>query len=182
MSIDTATGVPAPAELSTERVRQIFSAIARKYDRFNAISSFGAYRGWLRCMMKQADIAPSHDVLDVAGGTGEVALSVARAKHPAHIQLTDLGPEMLDVARDFYAQGASDGVPVDFQVVDAQDMPFADNSYDIITMAYGIRNMPERAKAGLCADFPPCLPCGFAGLRVHLTHDTSTREAQHAGF
>ena len=147
MSIDTATGAQAPAEVSTARVKAIFASIAKKYDRFNAISSFGAYRHWLTGMMRVADVQPDDDVLDVAGGTGEVAFTVAHTFHPAHIQLTDLVPEMLDVAKGLYADGLSDGVPFDFEVVDAQDMPFADNSYHIITMAYGIRNMPERERA-----------------------------------
>ncbi|MDO4502281.1 MAG: bifunctional demethylmenaquinone methyltransferase/2-methoxy-6-polyprenyl-1,4-benzoquinol methylase UbiE [Coriobacteriia bacterium] len=147
MSIDTATGKEAPAELSSERVKSIFSAIAKKYERFNAISSFGAYKLWLKGMMKQATIPADAHVLDVAGGTGDVSFTVARAKHPAHILCTDLVPEMLDVAKAHYADGASDGVPVDFQVVDAQDMPFEDQSFDVLTMAYGIRNMPQREKA-----------------------------------
>ena len=147
MSIDTATGKEAPPELSSERVKDIFSSIAKKYERFNAFSSFGAYKSWLRGMMRQADIPASAEVLDVAGGTGDVSFTVARAKHPKHILCSDLVPEMLDVARAHYADGASDGVPVDFQVVDAQDMPFEDESFDVLTMAYGIRNMPEREKA-----------------------------------
>lgn len=147
MSIDTATGQEAPAELSSERVKAIFSQIAKKYERFNAVSSFGAYRLWLAGMMRQAPIEPDHSVLDVAGGTGDVTFAVAREKHPAHIQCTDLVPEMLDVARMHMADGASCGVPVDFQVVDAQDMPFPDASFDVITMAYGIRNMPDRPRA-----------------------------------
>ena len=145
--IDTATGQEAPAELSSERVKSIFSAIAKKYERFNAVSSFGAYKLWLAGMAKQAPIQPHHDVLDIAGGTGDVAFTMARAKKPAHIQCTDLVPEMLDVAREHYAQGAAAGVPVDFEVVDAQDIPYASESYDVITMAYGIRNMPKREQA-----------------------------------
>ena len=147
MSIDTATGKEAPAEISTERVKDIFSSIAKKYERFNAISSFGAYKLWLSGMMKQAPINESDDVLDIAGGTGDVSFSVARAKHPAHIQCTDLVPEMLEVAREHYKQGASDGVEVDFDVVDAQNISYADATYDTITMAYGIRNMPDRPRA-----------------------------------
>ena len=146
-TIDTATGKTAPAELSTERVKTIFSTIARKYERFNAISSFGAYRRWLAGMMNQAPIRPEHDVLDIAGGTGDVSKYVARTKHPAHIQLTDLVPEMLDVARMHKARGAFGSTPVDFDVVDAQDIPYADASYDVVTMAYGIRNMPDRPRA-----------------------------------
>lgn len=147
MTIDTATGQEAPAELSSERVRDIFSSIARKYERFNAVSSFGAYKLWLAGMMRQAPIEGHYDVLDIAAGTGDVTFAVARTKHPAHIQCTDLVPEMLDVARMHIDEGDGAGVPIDFQVVDAQDIPFADNSYDAITMAYGIRNMPDRPRA-----------------------------------
>ena len=107
MSIDTATGKEAPADISSERVKDIFSTIAKKYERFNAVSSFGAYKTWLAGMMRQA----------------------------------------LDVARMHYADGKAEGVPVDFEVVDAQHIPYADESYDAITMAYGIRNMPERDQA-----------------------------------
>ena len=125
MSIDTATGKEAPADISSERVKDIFSTIAKKYERFNAVSSFGAYKTWLAGMMRQAPIDENADVLDIAGGTGDVTFTVARAKHPRHIQCTDLVDEMLDVAR----------------------MHYADESYDAITMAYGIRNMPERDQA-----------------------------------
>lgn len=137
----------APAELSSERVRDIFSHIARKYERFNALSSFGAYKLWLAGMMRQAPIDESHDVLDIAGGTGDVTFTVARTKHPRHIQCTDLVPEMLDVARMHIDEGDGAGVPIDFEVVDAQNIPYEDASYDVITMAYGIRNMPDRPRA-----------------------------------
>ena len=147
MAIDTATGKEAPAEVSSERVKSIFSSIAKKYERFNAVSSFGAYKLWLSGMAKQAPIDAGDDVLDIAGGTGDVTFTMAREKRPAHIQCTDLVPEMLEVAQAHFAQGAAAGVPVDFEVVDAQDIPYADNSYDVVTMAYGIRNMPDRPRA-----------------------------------
>ena len=146
-TIDTATGREAPAELSTTRVKSIFSQIARRYERFNAISSFGAYRRWLDGMMCQAPIRAIDDVLDIAGGTGDVSRWVARAFHPKHIQCTDLVPEMLEVARMHLERGDFDGVPIDFDVVDAQNIPYEDESYDVITMAYGIRNMPDRTRA-----------------------------------
>lgn len=147
MSIDTATSKEAPADISSERVKDIFSSIAKKYERFNAVSSFGAYKTWLAGMMRQAPIAADADVLDIAGGTGDVTFTVARAKHPRHIQCTDLVDEMLDVARMHYADGKAEGVPLDFEVVDAQHIPYTDESYDAVTMAYGIRNMPERDQA-----------------------------------
>ena len=91
MSIDTATGKEAPAEISSERVKDIFSSIAKKYERFNAVSSFGAYKSWLAGMMRQAPIEPTDDVLDIAGGTGDVTFTVARAKHPRHDPKRRLG-------------------------------------------------------------------------------------------
>lgn len=147
MSIDTATGKEAPSELSSERVKSIFATIAKKYERFNAISSFGAYKLWLAGMARQSAVSPGDDVLDIAGGTGDVTFTFAKAKKPAHIQCTDLVPEMLDVARAHYAAGAAGDVPVTFDVVDAQHIPYENESYDAITMAYGIRNMPERERA-----------------------------------
>lgn len=146
-SIDTATGEEAPAELSSERVYEIFSKIAKKYERFNAVSSFGAYKHWLNGMVEAVPADNTSRILDIAGGTGDVAFAVARKKTPAHIQLTDLVPEMLEVAKAHYAEGKSRGVPVDFEVVDAQNIPYKEASYDVITMAYGIRNMPNRTQA-----------------------------------
>ena len=146
-TIDTATGQAAPAELSTERVRSIFSTIAKKYERFNAVSSFGAYKRWLAGMMAQAPIARDDEVLDIAGGTGDVTFAVAKAKRPARILCTDLVPEMLEVARAHRADGEGGEVPIEFAVVDAQAIPYEDESFDCITMAYGIRNMPDRARA-----------------------------------
>lgn len=146
-SIDTATGKTAPEEISKERVREIFSSIAKKYERFNAISSFGAYRLWLGELVRRAPVTPQSMVLDLAGGTGDVSFALARAKRPAHIQCTDLVSEMLEVAREHYGQGRANGVTIDFEVVDAQDIPYGDASYDVVTVAYGIRNMPARERA-----------------------------------
>ena len=85
-------------------------------------------------------------MLDIAGGTGDVAFAVAREKQPRHIQLTDLVPEMLEVAEQHYKEGAAGNVPISFEVVDAQNIPYPDDSYDAVTVAYGIRNMPRPEK------------------------------------
>lgn len=146
-SIDTETGRFAPPELSTERVHDIFSDIAPKYERFNAVSSFGAYKNWLKRLVAAANAGHSDKVLDVAGGTGDVTFALAKTSKPSQILCTDLVDEMLNVARDHYEKGASCDVPVKFQVVDAQNMPFSDNQFDVVTMAYGLRNMPQREQA-----------------------------------
>ncbi len=85
-SIDTATGAEAPAELSQERVRRIFGAIARQYRRFNAFSSFGLYRSWMRRTVDAAGLTPASRMIDLAGGTGDISFAAARRNPPAHIQ------------------------------------------------------------------------------------------------
>jgi demethylmenaquinone methyltransferase/2-methoxy-6-polyprenyl-1,4-benzoquinol methylase len=183
-SIDTATGAEAAPELSTERVHDIFSQIARKYERFNAISSFGAYKLWLQKVARAATVSHDEIVLDVAGGTGDVTFTICKASHPAYVMCTDLVPEMLDVARDHYAHGAADGVEVDFMVQDAQALDMPDNMFDVVTMAYGLRNMPKREvalaeiyrtlKPGgrlICLDFStPPNPAWRAAYNIYLKY------------
>lgn len=146
-TIDTATGKEAPAEISEERVLGIFTEIAEQYERFNRSSSFHQDHKWLDRLVELAPIDSHSRVLDVAGGTGEVTFAICRKAHPAHILLTDYTPAMLEVAKRRIEAGDARSVNVDTQVVDAQKMPFEDNSFDVVTMAYGIRNMPDRMAA-----------------------------------
>ena len=146
-TIDTATGESAPASVSEERVLTIFTEIAQQYERFNHLSSFGQDRRWLRELVDAAPVTPQSHVLDVAGGTGEVTFALCSRKPPAHVLLTDYTPAMLDVAKQRMTRGDACGVPVDTMVVDAQDMPLESGRFDVVTMAYGIRNMPDRLAA-----------------------------------
>ena len=146
-SIDTATGKQAPASISSERVKKIFTDIAWDYERFNACSSFGQYRSWLKTLIDKAPIRPDSLMLDIAGGTGDVTFMACEHKQPAHIILSDYTPAMLDVAQTRLDAGEANGVPVVLAVVDGQDIPFDDDVFDIVTMSYGIRNMPQREKA-----------------------------------
>ena len=147
VTIDTATGEAAPASISEERVLSIFSEIAQQYERFNHASSFGQDRRWLRKLVEMTPITPQSLVLDVAGGTGEVTFAICERKPPAHTLLTDYTPAMLEVAAERLSRGDARGVAVDTQVVDAQDMPLESERFDVFTMAYGIRNMPDRPAA-----------------------------------
>ena len=146
-TVDTATGHEAPPELSQDRARAIFTEIAEQYERFNHASSFGQDHRWLRRLVARANITGTSRVLDVAGGTGEVTFAICRERHPLHIMLTDYTPAMLEVAQKRIEAGEGRSVPISTMVVDAQAMPFDDNSFDVVTMAYGIRNMPDRAAA-----------------------------------
>lgn len=146
-SIDTATGEAAPPEISAARVQEIFTDIAQNYDRFNKMSSFGRYKSWLRVLIDQCPINSRTRMLDVAGGTGDVTFAACELKKPGTVLLTDFTPAMLDVARERLRAGEAHGVPVEIATVDAQNIPYASESFDLVTMAYGIRNMPQREKA-----------------------------------
>ncbi len=181
-SIDTATGAIAPPKLSTDRVRSIFSSIADRYELFNALSSFGVYRSWLAKMAEIADIEPTDIVLDVAGGTGDVTFTMAEKFQPAMIVCTDLVPEMLEVAKAHVLEGRGAGVDIQFAQADGQALPFDDGTFDAVTMAYGLRNMPCREKAlsevlrvlvpggsFTCLDFStPEMPAWRAAYDVYL--------------
>lgn len=105
------------------------------------------YKLWLKAVVKAAQATPETSMLDLAGGTGDVTYAVCKSTPPAHVDLTDFNPQMLEVARERYDAGAACGVPCDFEVVDAQNIPYANKTYDLITCAYGIRNIPDRERA-----------------------------------
>lgn len=146
-SIDTATGHVAPPEVSSARVQEIFTDIAANYDTFNRMSSFGRYKAWLRKLIDACPINSRTRMLDIAGGTGDVAFAACEQKKPGMVLLTDFTPAMLDIARQRLRAGEGRGVPVEIATVDAQNIPYASESFDLVTMAYGIRNMPQREQA-----------------------------------
>lgn len=129
------------------RVRSIFSGIARRYDLFNALSSFGIYRSWLARTARAAACTRDDRVLDVAGGTGDVTFELCRRCPPASVELTDFTPEMLEVAEERIEGGAARGVPVDLREVDAHALSYDDGSFTVVTCAYGLRNFSERTRA-----------------------------------
>ena len=128
-------------------MKKIFTDIAWKYERFNKLSSFGQYRSWLRTLIDKSPITSETLMLDIAGGTGDVTFTACARKQPKSIVLSDYTPAMLEVAQTRLDAGEANGVPVELAVVDGQDIPYEDESFDVITMSYGIRNMPERERA-----------------------------------
>jgi demethylmenaquinone methyltransferase/2-methoxy-6-polyprenyl-1,4-benzoquinol methylase len=129
---------------TTDRVKHIFSTIAPEYDRFNAISSLGVDRRWRRRAVALARLKRTSEVLDLAAGTGDLTLALARYGGPASVLSTDFVPEMLEVGK-VKAAGYEGDTAIDFAVVDAQDLPFDDASFDVVTVAFGVRNLPDRA-------------------------------------
>lgn len=136
---------PAPGEATTDRVRGIFSNIADSYDAFNTLASMGIDRLWRRELVKACRLSETSRVLDLAAGTGDVSLAIASQAGPAEVVVTDFTPEMLTIAErkaDDY-RGPS---RLTFRLADAQELPFEDGSFDVVTVAFGVRNFPERER------------------------------------
>ncbi len=126
-----------------EGIRELFDDIAVKYDRFNHVSSFGADRSWRRKAVRQiADTKQPIKVLDVATGTADFALAVNRKAAPgSHVTGIDLSQGMLDVGRK-----KCQGLPIDLEVGDAENLRFADNTFDRVCVAFGVRNFENLMK------------------------------------
>lgn len=138
MQTDSVSGRP-----TTERVGSIFSSIAHCYDAFNVMASLGIDRGWRRKLVRTARLTPDSRVLDLAAGTGDVAFALANIGRPAEVVATDLNAEMLAIAQQ-KALERPPAVPVSFSIADAQKLPFEDDSFDVVTVAFGVRNFPNR--------------------------------------
>ncbi len=136
---DGSTGTP-----TTERVKGIFSRLAPRYDAFNLVSSFGLDRWWRRVAVHMARLTPDSEVLDLACGTGDLALALARIGHPKSVLATDFVEEMLEVAKR-KASRYNGPTAMSFAHADAQALPFPDASFDVVTIAFGVRNLPDRA-------------------------------------
>lgn len=130
-----------------EQVQQMFDNIAVSYDRLNAMMTFGMHRRWLRSLVSEAaGTSPMH-VLDIATGTGDVALALARRIPKAHIKGIDLSQGMLDVAAAKICREPSDiAGRITLKCGDALALPYGDNTFDVVTVAYGVRNFDDLAR------------------------------------
>jgi demethylmenaquinone methyltransferase/2-methoxy-6-polyprenyl-1,4-benzoquinol methylase len=124
-------------------VKSIFARIAGTYDLINALGSFGMDRRWRRAVVRLAALDGSSEVLDLCAGTGDLTLTLARRGRPARVVSTDFVEEMLAIGRE-KASRYSGETTIEFETADAQDLPFADGSFDVATVAFGVRNLPDR--------------------------------------
>lgn len=130
-----------------ERVRRMFAAIAESYDVNNRVHSFGLDQRWRRFTVKQAGVNPTDHVLDVACGTGDLSRLFADSG-AARVMGLDYTEEMLVVARDKRGQSVGRVArEIEYLRGDAQALPFADASFDVVSIAFGIRNVQDPAKA-----------------------------------
>ncbi|MFN3735938.1 bifunctional demethylmenaquinone methyltransferase/2-methoxy-6-polyprenyl-1,4-benzoquinol methylase UbiE [Hydrogenophaga sp.] len=126
-------------------VRSVFDSVAPKYDVMNDLMSAGLHRLWKRYTIAVANPQPGHQVLDIAGGTGDLSLAFARKVGAAgRVVHTDINEAML---REGRTRLLDLGVVLPTMVCDAEKLPFADNSFDIVTVAFGLRNMTHKELA-----------------------------------
>ncbi len=131
-----------------EKIQQMFGAIAPRYDFLNRLLSFGIDRRWRKKAVRLLKYRDGSRILDVATGTGDVALEIAR-NTPSSVRITgaDFCKEMVELGEIKVAASPYAG-RIDLKVAPCEDLPFANNTFDSITIAFGIRNVVDR-KLGL---------------------------------
>ncbi len=137
------------------QVRGVFDSVASKYDIMNDLMSMGLHRAWKAYTIMVSGVREGSQVLDIAGGTGDLALACAKkAGASGRVMHTDINEAMLRVGRDRLVNA---GVHLPTMVCDAEKLPYADNSFDIVTVAFGLRNMThkELALAEMCRVLKP---------------------------
>ncbi len=135
-----------PEALKAERVRGVFGSVARRYDTMNDVMSAGVHRVWKDAMMDW--LAPRTDqrLLDVAGGTGDIAFRFLKRAGQAQVTVLDLTAEMLEVGKNRAVTERMDG-QLQWVVGDAMALPFEDNFFDVYTISFGIRNVTRPQEA-----------------------------------
>ena len=147
------TGYFEAGEKRAAKVRDLFAAIAPRYDLINDLQSLGMHRRWKRRVIELGEPGPGKRVLDVCCGTGDLAM--AMAAEGAEVAAVDFTPEMLEIARRRAGLGTgTSGTgkgrpgregehPIRFIEGDAQQLPFAKDTFDIVTIGYGLRNLAD---------------------------------------
>jgi demethylmenaquinone methyltransferase/2-methoxy-6-polyprenyl-1,4-benzoquinol methylase len=127
----------ASGEQRAAKVNTLFAAIARRYDLLNDLQSFGLHRRWKRRVAELAAAKPGVRALDLCSGTGDIAFALAR--RGADTTGLDFSPQMLEVAAARHFKSPISNLK--FMQGDARQIPFSDNSFDIVTVGYGLRNL-----------------------------------------
>jgi demethylmenaquinone methyltransferase / 2-methoxy-6-polyprenyl-1,4-benzoquinol methylase len=135
---------PGPKTPAAPRVRTMFASIAGSYDRANQILSLGLHHRWRLRTVSLSGARPGERVLDCATGTGDLALAFRRAVGPeGDVVGTDFCAEMLAFAP---GKAARAGLPVRFEIADVLELPYPDRSFDVASIAFGIRNVEDPAR------------------------------------
>lgn len=130
-----------------KKVADVFHSVASKYDLMNDLMSFGIHRLWKRYTIELSGVRSGNSVLDIAGGTGDLSYAFARKVGPeGQVVLADINESMLKVGRDRLADR---GIAGNLETVqaNAESLPFDDNRFDVVTIAFGLRNVTYKEKA-----------------------------------
>ena len=126
-------------------VGEVFSSVASKYDVMNDLMSMGLHRAWKAYTVAVADLREGQRVLDIAGGTGDLARAFAKKVGPAGTVVhTDINEAMLRQGRD---RLLDEGLALPTSICDAEALPFPAGSFDLVTVAFGLRNMTHKELA-----------------------------------
>ncbi len=136
-----------PRSEKTSRVAQVFDSVATKYDLMNDLMSAGLHRIWKQAARTMAAVRPGQQVLDLAGGTGDLAAALAADVGPAgRVVLADINAAMLAVGRDrLLDRGLTNNLS--WVQADAEQLPFPDACFDLATIAFGLRNVTDKERA-----------------------------------
>ncbi|MGH6626774.1 MAG: bifunctional demethylmenaquinone methyltransferase/2-methoxy-6-polyprenyl-1,4-benzoquinol methylase UbiE [Burkholderiaceae bacterium] len=137
------------------RVRGVFDSVAPNYDLMNDLMSMGLHRAWKAYTVMLADVREGYEVLDIAGGTGDLALAFSKkVGKTGRVVHTDINAAMLSTGRDRLLDA---GVALPTAVCDAEQLPFPSNHFDVVSVAFGLRNMTHKdaALAEMCRVLKP---------------------------
>ncbi|MGS0682743.1 bifunctional demethylmenaquinone methyltransferase/2-methoxy-6-polyprenyl-1,4-benzoquinol methylase UbiE [Shewanella sp. 125m-7] len=135
------------AEKKADMVAGVFHSVAAKYDIMNDVMSFGIHRMWKRFTIESAGARPGMKVLDLAGGTGDLTAKFSRiVGDTGQVTLADINDSMLKVGREKLRDKGIVG-NVNYVQANAEALPFPDNHFDIITIAFGLRNVTNKDAA-----------------------------------
>ena len=134
-----------PEDEKSKRVGDVFSSVASNYDLMNDLMSLGLHRVWKRFAISMSGVRAGARVLDVASGSGDLAAAFAKRVGPSgQVWMTDINPAMLEVGRDKLIDS---GVFAPLALCDAEKLPFPANSFDCVSVAFGLRNMTHKDRA-----------------------------------
>jgi demethylmenaquinone methyltransferase / 2-methoxy-6-polyprenyl-1,4-benzoquinol methylase len=137
------------------KVRGVFDSVASKYDLMNDLMSAGLHRAWKAYTVQVANLKPGERVLDIAGGTGDLARAFARKVGESGVVVhTDINEAMLRQGRD---RLLDEGLILPTSLADAEKLPFKSESFDLVSVAFGLRNMThkDQALAEMCRVLKP---------------------------
>ena len=136
-----------PKEEKQAMVADVFHSVAAKYDVMNDLMSFGVHRLWKRFTIDMSGVRPGNKVLDLAGGTGDLTKKFSKIVGPSgKVVLADINSSMLEVGRERLTNQGYVG-NIEYVQANAQFLPFEDNTFDVITIAFGLRNVTDKYEA-----------------------------------